>query len=451
MGFCSGAQTVFGRFCIVVAASTLAVILSAVGTHVAAQNQSDRSSFGAQLTDLVASITGSGTDELKDERTRFIVALSKPTKFQVFALSEPNRVIVDMPSVGMRLPEQPKRPIGVITAFRAGEASEGRTRVVIDVSEPVVVENAEIRNSGPSGGTELVLDILPVRAKAKRDAALAEKQVEFRTAAMGLGGFGLQPPLPRAAESPETISKKTFKRLIVLDPGHGGRDSGARKHGVNEKDVVLAFGLKLRDKLLATGRYRVLMTRDQDEFIPLGVRRAFAEKRNAALFISIHADYASRASARGATIYSLRERVAESLKTRVSKQAGREASQAALSESEVARIQKAAADVGTIRSILAQLAEREIAANSDRTSLFSETVVKHMSGSTGMRSDPHKEAAFKVLRTAKMPAVLIELAYVSNKHDAQLLTSEQWRNRVADSIVDAVDRHFSIPETRLPL
>lgn len=448
MGFRSGVQVVLGRLCAVAAA---AIITFGTGSEVGAQQKSQDTSLGQQLTDLVARITGASDEEMRDERTRFIVALSKPTTFQVFALTDPNRVIIDMPAISMRLPEQPKTPVGVIKAFRAGQSAADRTRVVIDVAEPVVVDNAVIRESGPSGGAELVLDILPARAKMKMDEAAARQQAEFRAAAMGLGAVGVQPPLPREAETPDVILKKTFKRLIVLDPGHGGHDSGAQKHGVNEKDVVLAFALRLRDKLLETGRYRVLMTRDKDEFIPLGVRRAFAEKRNAALFISIHADYASRASARGATIYSLRERVADRLRQQTSKEVSRETTRTALSDDEIGQIQKAAADVKTIRSILAQLAEREVVANSDRTTLFSDIVVKHMSGSTGMRSDPHKEAAFKVLRTAKVPAVLIELAYVSNKQDAQLLTSDEWRNRVADSIVNAVDRHFSIPESRLPL
>ena len=99
----------------------------------------------------------------------------------------------------------------------------------------------------------------------------------------------------------------------MLDPGHGGHDSGADRHGTVEKEVVLAFGKALRDKLNATGRYKVLMTRDNDTFLPLEERREFAEEHKAALFIAIHADYVTRANVRGATIYSLREGVANDL------------------------------------------------------------------------------------------------------------------------------------------
>src|SRR6185295_17595278 len=102
--------------------------------------------------------------------------------------------------------------------------------------------------------------------------------------------------------------------VIVIDPGHGGDDSGATRFGTIEKNVVLSFSLKLREKLDTTGRYKVLMTRDKDVFIPLEERREFAERHQAALFIAIHADYTARASARGATIYSLRPQVADVLR-----------------------------------------------------------------------------------------------------------------------------------------
>ncbi|MEM9030097.1 MAG: N-acetylmuramoyl-L-alanine amidase [Pseudomonadota bacterium] len=405
------------------------------------------SSLGSQLTNLVARITGAGEiAKKKDPRTRFIVSLARPRPFQVFALTNPNRVIIDMPAVSMRLPPQPAKPIGVVTSFRGGRSGDKRSRVIIDVAEPVVVDNAVIRPNGPSGGTELVIDILPVRSRAALARAKARANVRAGAMSLGAGPARVQPPLPRAAETPELLKKKSFKPLIVLDPGHGGHDSGAKKHGILEKNVVLAFGLRLRERLQRTGRYRVEMTRDTDRFIPLGVRRSFAEKRSAALFISIHADYA-RSSARGATIYSLRERVASRLK----KSARREVGRTVLSADEKDAIQKAAANVKLIRNILSDLAKREVEVTRNRTSFFSDTVVKHMSVSTKMRSDPDREAAFKVLRTAKVPAVLIELAYVSNRRDARKLKSEAWRDKVAASIVEAIDRYFSNTLARLPI
>lgn len=436
MGLRHYARAVFGRCCVFLMAfaSVLPLVLPVAAA-------AETTSLRSRLTSLVSKITGSNAQApKKDPRTRFIVALSRPTKFQVFALSKPNRVIVDLGSVGIRLPDVPENPVGVVTSFRGGADGAGRTRVVINVSEPVVINSAVIKPRGVSGGPELVIDMMPVKAKLAHDEARKSNEAKFRKAKMGLGirTPRFQPPLPRAAQSPDALNKKTYRPLIVVDPGHGGHDSGARKYGLREKDVVLAFALKLRDKLLATNRYRVIMTRATDVFIPLGVRRSIAEKHGAALFISVHADYA-RPGARGATIYSLRRRVAKRLKATQRSQAAK----SALSKTEEAKIQKASANVAVIRKILGDLAGRDVEATQTRTSDFSHTVVEYMSASTNMRNDPDKEAAFKVLRTQKVPAVLIELAYISNKRDARNLTSDQWRNKVSGSIVSAVDRYFS--------
>ena len=118
--------------------------------------------------------------------------------------------------------------------------------------------------------------------------------------------------MPRPAVSPQARALGAFKPVIVLDPGHGGEDTGAQKNGAVEKNVVLAFSLMLRDKLNATGRYKVLMTRDTDVFVELNARREFAERSLASLFVAVHADYA-QSKARGATIYSLRESVSSAL------------------------------------------------------------------------------------------------------------------------------------------
>ena len=220
------------------------------------------------------------------------------------------------------------------------------------------------------------------------------------------------------------------------------------KNGVVEKDVVLAFSKVLRDKIETTGRYRVLMTRDDDTFIPLDERRAFGERHKAALFIAVHADYATT-RARGATIYSLRENVAKSLR----RSAKGEVTENVLSESEVSAVKKASseADVSAVRDILADLAEREVEVTRERTSIFSRSVIEHMGETTNLRQKPDQQAAFRVLKTAQFPSVLIELAYVTNKEDAALLRSNTWREKVADSITTAVENYFSNQIARLPM
>lgn len=372
-------------------------------------------------------------------RTRFVIGLDHSVQFQVFSLSNPNRVIVELPETQMQLPQlgEGDKPVGLVRSFRAGAAGSGKTRVVIDVTVPVVVEGAKIEKGRDGKSQRLALDIVPVDMAVKKP---------LKSQPFALGATGVQPPLPKPALSPKERAAKAFRPTIVIDPGHGGHDSGAQKNGAVEKQVVLAFAKVLRDKLEKTGRYRVLMTRDDDTFVDLDERRAFAERHNANLFIAVHADYA-QSRARGATIFSLRDQVAKDLK----RSAKDQVTSHVLSDKEIKKVKDASGDVDTVQGILSDLAEREVDATKDRTSVFSRSLIEYMGGTTDLRDNPDQQAAFRVLKTAQFPSVLIELAYVTNKQDAENLKSDEWRSEVAGSIQTAVDNYFSHQLARLPL
>lgn len=375
------------------------------------------------------------------ERTRFIVGLDRKAEFQVFSLANPNRVVVELPDVELQLPEQSgEKSVGLVKSFRGGLAAPGKTRVVIDVTQPVIVESAKLEKD-KTGAWRLSLDILPVDAALKSGTKKG-----LSPAPLGLGGSGLQPPTPKRAESPKQRAAKAFKPIIVLDPGHGGMDSGAMKFGTVEKDVVLAFAHVLREQLEATGRYKVLMTRDKDIFVELDERVAYGERNNANLFIAVHADYAGT-KARGATIFTLRDGVAKALERNASNNAGDKV----MSERDIDTVKQTSGDVDTVRDILTDLAERDVKLTHERTSVFAKSVIETMGESTPMRHDPDQQAAFRVLKTAQFPSVLIELAYVSNKQDANNLKSDEWREKVSDSIVSAVDNYFGNQLARMPM
>jgi N-acetylmuramoyl-L-alanine amidase len=369
------------------------------------------------------------------QSTRFSVGLERSVDYQVFTLTNPNRVIVELSDVRMQLPSPTgDRPVGLIRSFRGGLSAPGQSRIVIDVVAPVVVEGQGIEPSPDGKGVKLVLDIAPAAAVTKQEQ---RPRPTLKMASYGLGAVDVQPPLPRPAERPAVRAAKSYKPLIVIDPGHGGYDSGAEKNGTVEKDVVLAFGKSLRDKLTATGHYRVLMTRESDVFVPLDDRRAFAEKHQAALFIAVHADYA-RSQARGATIYSLRESVADSLR----RSAKGDVPSNVMSRAELATLQRSG-DADAVRRILSDLIESEVDITKERTGVFTRSVIEYMGQSTSLKDNPDRSAVFRVLKTAQVPAVLIELAYVSNAEDARLLKSDSWRDKVSDSIMEAIDNYFS--------
>jgi N-acetylmuramoyl-L-alanine amidase len=374
-------------------------------------------------------------------RTRFVIGLDRKVDFQVFSLANPSRVVVELPDVKLQLPAQSETgTVGLVRSFRGGLAAPGKNRVVIDVTQPVVVESSKLEKDA-SGGYRLALDILSVDAALKAGAKKGMAQPP-----LGLGAVGLQPPTPKRAESPKARAAKAFKPIIVLDPGHGGMDSGASKYGTVEKDVVLAFAHVLREQLEATGRYKVMMTRDKDIFIELEERVAYAERNKASLFIAVHADYAGT-KAQGATIFSLRDGVAKSLARSATNKAGDKV----LSESDINTVKEASGDVDAVRNILTDLAERDVNLTHERSGAFAKAVIENMGESTTMRSEPDQQAAFKVLKTAQFPSVLIELAYVSNRKDADNLRSDEWREKVSDSIVTAVDNYFGNQLARLPM
>ncbi len=376
-------------------------------------------------------------------RTRFLIGLDKSVAYTVMALANPNRVVIDVPVVGLRLPPDPgENPVGLVKSVRSGGAGAGQTKVIIEVTEPVVIDKTRIEKAANGKGFHLAVDILPAGSMV----TTAKKPLKSQPFA--LGAAGIQPPLPTPAKRPAEAAKAAYKPTIVIDPGHGGHDTGAMKNDAVEKDVVLAFAMVLRDKIEKTGRYRVLMTRDTDIFVPLDERRAFGEKHQAALFIAVHADYATT-GARGATIYSLRENVANSLK----RSAKGDVSEHLLSDGELSAVEKTSGskEVSAVKDILADFAGREVETTQERTNIFSRSVIEHMGETTSLREKPDQQAAFRVLKTAQFPSVLIELAYVTNKEDAKLLKSDAWRGKVADSITTAVENYFSHQIARLPM
>jgi N-acetylmuramoyl-L-alanine amidase len=402
--------------------------------------------LAAAPTELAAAVPVPAAPPELPKKTRFVIALERAVDYQVQALPNPNRVIVDLPAVKLQLPPAlAGKPIGIVSGFRAGLGAPGKTRVVIDVTEPVVVERAEFLENTRGGPALLALEIGPAATDMNSLVQAAASMPQAAVQRASITG-AIQPPVPRPAERPEKRAANAYKPLIVLDPGHGGHDSGAIRNGTVEKEVVLAFARTLRDQLRASGHYRVAMTRDSDTFIPLEDRRRFAEERKAALFIAIHADYATP-RARGATIYSLRDSVANSLAASARRQSANEA----LSDSELASLRAIGRQGPAVKSILADLAGRELESTRDRTNIFARAVIENMGRSTNMNENPDRNAAFQVLLTAKVPAVLIELAYVSNRADAAQLRSEDWRRNVARSIRSAIDNYFSHQGARLPM
>lgn len=359
-----------------------------------------------------------------EDRTRFVIELSDPVSLRTFTLTNPDRVVVDMPEVQWQL-GAPPRPsgFGSVKSYRYGVFRKGNSRMVIDLSRPVTVSDPLVIPPSNGFGYRVVIDLFPTaQGKFNANAGWPADLKARETDAERLAALAAEPEAPHAAGH----------KVVVIDPGHGGLDSGTNGvNGLMEKDLVLAEGLKLAKVLKAHG-YSVHMTRDSDVFIPLSERVAIARKLKADLMISLHADSNPDAQVSGLSIYTLNDGRSD-----------REAAALARRENQsdvIAGVDLSRED-SPVAPILIDLAQRDTI---NRSSRFAETALGQLHGVTDILfRSPHRAASLAVLVAPDVPAALIELGYLSNESDAAQMNTEAWRERVAEAIAKAVDRNFS--------
>jgi len=363
-----------------------------------------------------------------EKKTRLVVDLSRKVEISVFALADPYRVIVDLPDVTFDLPAAAGRlGRGLVAAYRYGLVGPGKARIVLDTKGPVAVDRSFVLAEFDDQPARLVIDLVASdRASVQRESA-AQKPVAM-----------VEPPAPLDA-APRPVEQKPVagegRPTIVIDPGHGGGDSGAHSaNGDEEKAVVLAVAHRLREKLERLGRYRVVMTRTDDAFVSLADRVKIARDNQAALFISIHADFLSKreGDARGATVYTVSDRASDAEAARLAEKENKADLIAGMDLS---------AQSQDIVNILYDLTHRE---TRNFSSLFQRTLVGQMkTGGILTHQDSMRSAGFVVLKAPDIPSVLLELGYLSNDEDAKNLMSDAWRNKVAESIVGAIQSFFA--------
>ena len=371
------------------------------------------------------------------DRTRFVVELSDPVKFRVFTLANPDRVVIDMPEVLWRL-SGPPAPTGegAVHSYRYGLFRPGNSRFVIDLNGPVTASDPLVLPPEDGYGYRLVLDFFPTTQAAFEKHAGWPADLRAREAAAAeMASLPPETPdetPPSAAEQGASHKGVPAHKVIVIDPGHGGIDSGTiGVTGMEEKNVVLDVGKRLAADLRARG-YTVYMTRKTDVFIPLFDRDPFARRRHADLFISLHSDSNPDKSVHGASVYTLSEKGSDKEAARLAREEN---------QSDVIAGVDLSGDNSSVASILIDLAQRD---TMNKSSRFAQEVVQSLSRATDILSpEPHRSANFVVLRSPDVPGVLVELGYLSNPHDCHQMATSDWRNRAAGAIADAVDRQFA--------
>ena len=368
------------------------------------------------------------TDIRLDEQgltTSVVLDLSAPVEYRLF---NPYRVVLDFPQLDFKVAaSRPPAGRGVISALRWGLFTPGTSRLVVDVAGPVGVSRIERLAAAGGQPARLAIDLAPVTPAQFDKTMRAGAAVSSPLMTAAIPTQPTAPAAPVGAARP----KPNAKPVIVIDAGHGGIDPGTiGATGTLEKAITLATARQLRRQLEATGRYRVVMTRDSDIYVPLRDRIAIARAAHGDMFISLHADAYEAANLRGASIYTLSEDASDA-----------EAAALAAKEnkSDVIAGVDLSQESSTVSSILIDLAQRE---TKNRSVQFAGMLVGALKNDTPVLHNAHRFAGFVVLKAPDIPSVLIELGYLSSKDDEALLAAAGHRTKITKDILRAVDGYF---------
>jgi N-acetylmuramoyl-L-alanine amidase len=371
--------------------------------------------------------------EATGQSTKLIFDVSEVVEARAFPIANPDRIVVDLPEIAFHVPPLIARShvgrngrgggvlasgSGLVTSYRFGQFAPGHSRIIVDLSAPARIVRADMQAATASTPAHLVIELAPT-----------DRQ-NFETAAAAANVFGLSAKKPQPIA--QTASTPSNKPVIVLDPGHGGVDLGASSaHGDIEKNIVLDFATVLAARLESQGRYKVLLTRGSDVFVPLPERVQIARDARAALFVSIHADTLNEGHVQGATVYTVSERASDVEAARLADKENQSDSAAGVVGSE---------DVAEVHDILQDLTRRETKAYSH---VFSRTLVALWKNAGQLNKNPQRSAGFRVLKALDVPSVLLELGYLSNEKDLANLVSPEWRDKAAVTLAASIDSFFA--------
>ncbi|HEY1095930.1 MAG TPA: N-acetylmuramoyl-L-alanine amidase, partial [Alphaproteobacteria bacterium] len=318
-------------------------------------------------------------------------------------------------------------------------------RVVLDITQPVQIVKTETRAVGSA--YRYIIHLKPTDARQFNQSLNRVVQPVTPPVTSTLPLPNDQPVGTVTTRVTETVTTKieapvqvqvqqpvALKKLIVIDAGHGGVDPGAiATNGIYEKNITLSVARALRDRLEASGRYRVKMTRDSDIFIKLQDRVKIARQAKGDLFISLHADTIGRPAVMGSSVYTLSNQASDA-----------EAARLAERENQVDAL-VGGVDLGTqdkeVADILLDLVVRD---NMNQSKILADTVVTNLRrGGVQTLAGSHRFAGFAVLKAPDIPSILIEMGYLSNRTEAQLLNTPAHRERIARAVMSSVDNYFN--------
>lgn len=355
---------------------------------------------------------------------RIVFDADRKFDYKVFLLNEPKRLVIDTFDVKVS-PEIEKYvdKNNLVTKTRLGSVGTDGIRIVFDLQKPAIVKKAFMLAPQSNFGWRFVIDV-SIASEREFTSKIGSKYALSNENSFA-GSYSSSSS--KSSSKAKTVNKK---KIIVLDPGHGGKDPGAIGYsGVYEKNITLAMAKELKVILEKEG-YKVHLTRSTDIFIPLRDRVKIARKYNADLFMSIHADSAVNRSAKGLSVYTLSETASDKEAAALAERENKADVVAGLNLLEHSK---------EVSDILINLAQRE---TMNRSSEFASFMVQEMRKSVKLRDNTHRFAGFAVLKAPDVPSVLLEMGYLSNRTEERLLKQKDYRRKLAVSTSKAVEKYF---------
>ncbi len=363
-------------------------------------------------------------------KVRMVLDLNEITDFRAFILSSPPRLVIDLPEFSWKAGSPKKLKRSMVTDIRQGKLTPEISRIVFDLNQTVTINSAFLLPKQGGKENRLVIDYSSATLKKFND----NKGNIHGTLKISDYKNTDVPTPPKNATRPNNPSNKVNKKpLIIIDPGHGGADPGTvSRNKVYEKDIVLSLAKELKKQLIASGRYRVLLTRETDIFIRLKNRVKFARKHGGDLFLSLHVNSNKKSHVRGTSIYTLSKKASD-------------AQTARLAEKENQSDMIAGVDFHVEDEQVAFILGDFLMNDTMNQSKFLANTLVNKIRDHGIYTlqNTHRYAGFAVLKAPDIPSVLVETGFISNKKDLKLLKSTRHKKRMAKSIITGIDAYFS--------
>ena len=357
-----------------------------------------------------------GASAIRDEgeAVSITLALSQPVPWRVRLADNPRRLILDFREVDWTgIGDLPQNSIR-LSGLRAGSFRPGWSRLVLKLAAPLTVASAAMDTATDAGPQATIrLRLIP---STPADFAAQARQPEPPEWAM-----------PEPADLPTPTMRGTGPLTVVIDPGHGGIDPGAERDGHTEAELMLTFARELKELLVRDGGFNVVMTREEDVFVPLETRISIARAAEAHVFLSLHADALAEGEAVGATIYTLAEEASDEAAQALAERHDRDDLLSGIDLTEQDDL---------VATVLMDMARTETQPRTDRLAL---KLRESISGSgLKMHRHPIQSAGFSVLKSPDIPSILLELGFLSSASDLERIIDPEWRAKMALAIRDAL-------------